>query len=75
MTSLCNKIVLIHANPFIGKIFVYNLDPSGEFRYPRPIAYPQSALIRLQLVDGILLVHNLDEKATQMYDLRIAEFN
>lgn len=75
VTTLCNKVVLIHANPFLGKIFIYSLDPAGEVKYPRQISYPVSALVRLQLLDGILVVHNLDEKASQMYDLRLSEFN
>jgi len=33
VTSLCNKVIMMHANPFLGRIFVYELDPSLVYRF------------------------------------------
>ena len=64
MTSLYNKVVLLHANPFLGQIFVFELDPEFIYKYQNQVLYPASSLIQMQIIDNLLVVHNLDEKAT-----------
>ena len=34
---------------------------------------PQT-LIRMQIIDNALIVHNLDDKSSQMYDIKIADY-
>ena len=33
VTCLCNKVIMLHANPYLGRIFVYELDPSLIYRF------------------------------------------
>lgn len=71
LTSLTNKVILLHANPFLGQIFVYELDPSLVYRYQGQISFPPLNLIRMQIIDHLLVVHNLDERASQLYDFKL----
>ena len=66
---------MLHANPHLGKVFMYELDPNNVYRYQSQLAFPQQALIRLQIIDSLVCVHNLDEKTTQLYDLKVAEYS
>ena len=74
VTSLCNKVIMLHANPFLGRIFVYELDPSLVYRFQGQVTYAPGSLIRMQIIDNALCVHNLDEKASQLYDFKIADY-
>ena len=65
---------MLHANPFIGRIFVYELDPSLIYRFQGQVTFPPLTLIRMQVIDNLLVVHNLDEKASQLYDFKIADY-
>lgn len=74
VTCLCNKVIMLHANPFLGRIFVYELDPSLIYRFQGQVTFQPQSLIRMQIVDNALIVHNLDEKSSQLYDFKIADY-
>ncbi len=64
----------MHANPYLGKIYIYELEPNQVYRYQKQIRFPPGSLIRLQVCDSLILIHNLDEKSTQLYDLKITDY-
>lgn len=64
VTCLYNKVVLLHANPFIGQIFVYELDPEFVYKYQNQVNFPSYSLIQMQIIDNLLVIHNLDEKSS-----------
>lgn len=33
VSTLCNKTIMLHSNPFLGRIFVFELDPSLIYRF------------------------------------------
>ena len=74
VTTLCNKVIMLHSNPYLGRIFVYELDPSLIYRFQGQVAFQPQTLIRMQIIDNALIVHNLDEKQSQMYDFKIADY-
>ena len=74
VTCLCNKVIMLHANPFLGRIFVYELDPSLIYRFQGQVTFPAQTLIRMQIIDNMLVVHNLDDKSSQIYDFKIADY-
>ncbi len=78
MSLLYNKLVFLHFNPGTGQqggiIHIYELDPSYSYRTPTPIQLaPSSAghLIQLQIVENLIVVHDLDAKTIQAYDIKI----
>ena len=74
ITCLCNKVIMLHANPFLGRIFVYELDPSLIYRFQGQVTFAPLSLVRIQIIDNTLVVHNLDEKSSQIYDFKIADY-
>ena len=66
---------LIHSNTFIGKIFVFELDPNTQYRYQSQISFPLGNQLRLQVIDNLLVVHNLDTKSTNLYDFKIVDYH
>lgn len=60
VATLQNRVVMLHSNPYIGKIFMYELDPSSQYRYQLQITFPVGNLIRMQIIDNLLVLHNLD---------------
>ena len=75
VACLKNKIVLLHSNPFLGKIVMFELDPSGVHRLEKEISFPVGGHVRMQVIDGLVLVHNLDSKTSQAFDLKLIEYN
>jgi len=75
VASLYNKVIMFHANPGMGKIFVYELDPSNCTKYSVAIGVPSCANLQLQVVDNLLVVHNMDEKTSQLYDLKNTDYS
>lgn len=67
--------MLLHANPYLGKIFIIELDPQKVYTYQNQIRFVPGTNLRLQLVDHLIVVHNLDEKTTQLHDLRIPNYH
>lgn len=70
-----NKVVLLHLNPNIGKIYVYELDPTFIYRFQQQINVDQGCLCQMQVVDNLLVVHNLDNKDSQIYDFKIQDYS
>ena len=65
---------MLHSNPYLGRIFVYELDPSLIYRFQGQVTFAPQSLIRMQIIDNTLVVHNLDEKSSQVYDFKIADY-
>jgi hypothetical protein len=40
LTTLQNRIVLVHVNPNLGKVFMYEVDPQNVYRYQMQIQMP-----------------------------------
>ena len=55
---------MLHANPFIGRIFVIELDPSFAYKYQTQVAFTPLTLIKMQIIDNALVLHNVDDKAS-----------
>lgn len=36
--------------------------------------FPPQTLIRMQIIDNALVLHNMDEKSSQIYDFKIADY-
>ena len=53
---------------------MYELDPSQQYRYQMQILFAPSSLIRMQIIDNLVVVHNLDERHSQMYDFKIVDY-
>lgn len=66
-----NKIVLFHLNPYTAQITYYELDPAFVFKATTLIDLAPNSLYQMQVVDSLLVVHNLDDKSSQMFDLRL----
>jgi hypothetical protein len=45
VTCLYNKVVLLHANPFLGQISVFELDPEFVYKYQNQLSFSASSLI------------------------------
>lgn len=80
LTMIYNKLVLLHLNPSPSGgqqppiIHLYELDPGYSFRMPTPVPLnPKSTghLIQLQIVENLIVAHDMDAKFTQAYDLKI----
>lgn len=65
---------MLHSNPFLGRIFVYELDPQLIYRFQGQVMFTPQTLIRMQIIDNMLVVHNLDDKSSQVYDFKIADY-
>lgn len=64
VSCIQNRVVLLHANPYLGKIYIFELDVNQVYRFQSQISFPPGALIRLQIIDNLVVVHNMDEKAS-----------
>jgi hypothetical protein len=79
LTLIYNKLVLLHLNPSPPAnqpplLHLYELDPSYSYRIPTPVALnPKSTghLIQLQVVENLIVAHDMDSKVTQAYDMKI----
>lgn len=53
---------------------MFELDPNNVYKYQSQLPFQQGALIRLSIVDQLVAIHNLDEKTSQLFDLKITEY-
>merc|ERR1719253_1787917 len=65
---------MLHSNPFLGRIFVFELDPSFAYKYQTQVNFPAHALIKMQIIDNTLVLHNVDEKSSQIFDFRAQDY-
>lgn len=75
---VCNmnsKVVLMHLNPYIGKLYLYELEPNMVHPEKTTIQLKPHNIYRLQVVDGLIVVHDLDAKSTQVYDPKLPDFS
>lgn len=76
VTSLYNKVMLLHLCPHTGEIFIHELDPNVTFKYNQSISIPRGDVLhQIQVVDNLIVVHNMDQKSTNMYDIKLAEYS
>lgn len=74
--SVYNKTVMLHLSPQTGEIFIYELDPNMTFKYSQSIQIQRGSCVhQLQIFDNLLAVHNFDQKSTNLYDIKLAEYN
>lgn len=74
IAAIQNQIIFLHANPYLGKVFVFELNPDELVTREKAIRFTPGCLIRMQSTDGLIVVHNLDEKTTQLYDLKLKNY-
>lgn len=67
--------MFLHSNPYVGKIFMFELNPDNLVSREKSIDFTPGCLIRMQIVDGLVVVHNLDERVTQLYDPKLRDYH
>ena len=65
---------MLHSNPFLGRIFVFELDPTFVYKYQTQVTFAPQTLIKMQIIDNTLVLHNVDEKSSQIYDFKIQDY-
>ena len=78
LTWLYNKLFVLHLLPggvTGATIQLYEVDPNFSQRVPGYISLKtfngQSQLMQMQVVDSLLVVHNLDEHSSQVWDIKL----
>lgn len=67
---------MLHLCPNTGEIYIHELDPNNSFKYSQSISISKGdSLYQMQVVDNLIVVHNLDQKSTNLYDVKLAEYN
>jgi hypothetical protein len=56
--------MLFHLNPYAAQITYYEVDPAFVFKSQHLIDLMSNALYQMQVVDSLLVVHNLDDKSS-----------
>lgn len=75
VTTLYNKIVMLHLCPATGEIYIHELDPTMSFKYSNSISLARGEVLhQIQVVDNLIVVHNMDQKSTNVYDIKLAEY-
>ena len=68
--------MLFHLSPITNEIYIHELDPSTSFKYSQSIQLSKdNALYQMQIVDNLLAVHNLDQKSSLLFDIKLAEYS
>ena len=76
VTSLYNKVIMLHLCPHTGEIFIHELEPNVTFKYNQSISIPRGDVLhQMQVIDNLIVVHNLDQKSTNMFDIKLAEYS
>lgn len=67
---------MFHLSPQTGEIFIHELEPSLNMKYNLSIQLQKGDVLhQMQVVDNLLVVHNIDQKSTNFYDVKLAEYN
>ena len=70
-----NKSIFFHLNPHALTIHIYELDPTFSYKNQHAISLWQAdALYQLQVVDNMLVVHDLRGRMSQLYDLKLPDY-
>jgi hypothetical protein len=64
LATIYNKVILLHANPTQGKIHIFELDPQFVYKYNNVITYSPKTQVKLQVIDNLLVVHNINDKSS-----------
>eukprot|EP00347_Sterkiella_histriomuscorum_P024036 403332528 len=80
LTTMYHKVILLHYNPYTSFIEAYELDLTQTFKNIGHIQICHQSqinkdLIQMQVVDNLLVIHNLDSKSSQIYDLKLENWN
>lgn len=75
ITTLYNKAIMLHLSPQTGEIFIHELDPQMTFKYSQSIQIQKGdAVHQMQVADNLIVVHNIEQKSTNFYDIKLAEY-
>ncbi len=67
---------MLHLSPVTGEIYIYELDPLNSVKYAQSIQVAKGEILsQVQIVDNLIVVHNIDDKSTNLYDIKLAEYN
>ena len=76
LSNVYNKSIFFHLNPQGQSIHIYELDPTFSYKNQHTIALPSpSSLYQMQTLDNLLVVHNLSEGHSQLYDLKLPDYS
>ncbi|CDW82519.1 UNKNOWN [Stylonychia lemnae] len=80
LTTMYHRVILMHYNPNTSQVQAYELDINQTFKNNGHIQIYQSSLsgkdlIQMQTIDNLLVIHNMDTRATQIYDLKLEDWN
>jgi hypothetical protein len=75
VSTVYNKVLFFHLNPASSLIHIYDLDPTFVYKTPNPIKIAPYQLTQMQIIDNLLVLHNLDERSTQIYDLKLGDYH
>lgn len=50
------------------------MDPTQIFKYQPGISFSLNTLVQMQIIDNLLVVHNMDEQKTLLYDMKLTDF-
>ncbi|TNV83895.1 hypothetical protein FGO68_gene4171 [Halteria grandinella] len=78
LSTVYNKVVMFHMAPLSlggAVVTLYELDPSFSYKNQQTIPLTTfngaQQLLQMQLIENLLVVHNMDEQTTQCYDLKL----
>lgn len=74
ISSVYNKTIMLHLSPATGEIQIHELDPGMTFKYSQSILLNREHIYQIQIVDNLIVIHNMEEKSTNMYDVKLAEY-
>ena len=75
ITTLYNKIIMLHLCPTTGEVYIHELDPQMCFKYSNSISLAKGDVLhQIQVVDNLIVIHNVDQKSTNLYDVKLAEY-
>lgn len=66
---------MMHLCPITGEIFLHELDPNQNFKYQQSIRINGADLYAMQVIDNLIVVHNIDQKSSNCYDIKLAEYS
>ena len=66
---------MLHLSPFAGEIFIHELDPQMTFKYSQGIQIQKGGCLhQMQIADNLIVIHNMEQKSTNFYDIKLAEY-
>lgn len=76
LSNVYNKTLFFHLNPQAQQVHIYELDPTFSYKNQNAIVLSDAShQYQMQVVDNLLLVHDMDAKTSQLYDLKLPDYS